>query len=182
MITAPRYPTSAGTEPQEPMLVVARTIITVIPHRRTPSTFSSTSTASSASTSSSSATSFSFASAEKASLLTTSVVKKASSAILNYGSMLKRSRAEGRRVQLKQSISRPVSHDSQWFECGEEKEGEGGGQAEEMERSVGSVYSTRTWGGEMKRELSRVGDAFEYDDVRSSVRTFASSERSYTFF
>lgn len=177
--TAPRYPTPARTEPQEPMLIVARTIIAAVPlHRRTASTFSSAS-----SSSSTSATTSIFEGDEKAPLVRSSV-KKASAAICNYGSMLKHSRTESRKAQLKQSISRPISQEPQWLdEDATEQEQEK--QAEEMERSVGSVYSTRTWGGETERELSRIGGPFEYDDAetsRSSTQTFASSERSYTFF
>ncbi|CBQ72804.1 conserved hypothetical protein [Sporisorium reilianum SRZ2] len=175
MITAPRYPAPARTDPQEPMLVVARIIITAIPlHRRTASTFSSAS--------SSSTTSSTLSLEEKAPLLPASV-KKASHTILNYGTMLKHARSESRKAQLKQSISRPISHESQWFEHAEDTREQEPEKQAEMERSVGSIYSTRTW--ETEGELSRDGGAFQYDDVetsRSSVQTFASSERSYTFF
>ncbi|KAJ9480337.1 hypothetical protein PHBOTO_003575 [Pseudozyma hubeiensis] len=187
MITAARYPIPAGSQPQEPMVVVARSIIDTLPlHRRTASTASSSSSATS------SASASSFVSDEKAALLPASV-KKASDAIRTYGSMLKHHRSESRTAELKRSISRPINHDGQCFcEAGQLNATQEKPKQKELESSLGSVYSSRTWASQMEGELSRIGDAFEYDDLsctaptacrdRRSIQTFSSSERSYTFF
>ncbi|GAC94445.1 hypothetical protein PHSY_002016 [Pseudozyma hubeiensis SY62] len=167
------------------MVVVARSIIDVSPlHRRTASTASSSSATSSASAST-------LVSDEKAPLLPTSV-KKASDVIRTYGSMLKHHRWESRAAELKRSISRPIIYDGQWFcKAGQHDETQGKSEQKELESSLGSVYSN-TWASQMEGELSRIGDAFEYDELsctaatactaRISIQTFTSSERSYTFF
>lgn len=187
MITAARYPMPAGSQPQEPMVVVARSIIDTLPlHRRTASTASFSSSAPSSTSAST------FASEEKAALLPASV-RKASDAIRTYGSMLKHHRSESRTAELKRSISRPINHDGQWFcEIEQHSATQEKPEQRELESSLGSVYSSRTWASQMEGELSRIGDAFEYDDLsctaptsrsdRMSIQTFSSSERSYIFF
>lgn len=181
MINAPRYPTAAQAEPQDSMLVVARSIINAIPlHRRSPSTASS-----SASTST-------LERDERTTLLIPSTLKTASNAVRSYGStLIKHNRSESRKADLKRSISRPISQEQDWWSQDEEQPtAQPVKQQQEGEKSMTSVYSTRTWATEIENELNRVG-AFEYDEMdrrtvkqnkRASIESFTSSERSYTFF
>ena len=154
------------------MLIVARAIIEVIPlHTRTPSASAATST---------------FEHDEKSPLLLSASVKKAAHAVSKYGSMLKgHHRTESRKARFKSSISRPISQDSPWSISSEAVE-EAKQARNEMEQSVGSVYSTATW-KELEGGSSNHAEPFEYEqrlsrEDRSSIQTFASSERSYTFF
>lgn len=181
MINAPRYPTAAQDEPQDSMLIVARSIINAIPlHRRTPSAASS-----SASTST-------LERDERAPLLIPTTLKSASNAVRSYGStLIKHNRSESRKAELKRSISRPISQEQDWWSQVEEQPTvQAVEQQKEEETNMTSVYSTRTWTTEIENELNRVG-AFEYDEMdrgtvkqnkRASIESFTSSERSYTFF
>lgn len=105
--------------------------------------------------------------------------------------MLKHHRTHSRHAELKRSISRPINHDGEWFCNGVEKRqvDQAIKEEAEMERSIGSVYSSQTWASGIEEELSRIRGAFEFDDARAtmrdstmSIQTFTSSERSYTFF
>lgn len=174
------YPTPSQNRVSEPMVHLARTIIDSTPkHSRNHST---------------TASSFSIES-EKTPLISTAL-KSTASKVRSYGAIVQR-KQEQKKEELKRLISRPISHESSHFDdqyCNavqgkveKEKLGEGEG-----EKSIGSVYSTRTWANETEDELERIGGAFEFDMYcrgevkegveRSSIQTFASSERSYTFF
>lgn len=180
LISAPRYPTAAQNEPEDPMVSVARAIIHAIPlHRRTHSPAPSV-----ASTST-------LEHDERTHLLPSSL-KNASHAVRSYGStLIKHNRSESRKADLKATISRPIAQEQDWWSQTEEQsENCKAAHQEEGEQTMTSVYSTPTWAGETVDQLNRVG-AFEYDEAigrstkqqnRDSIQSFTSSERSYAFF
>lgn len=166
---------------------MARTIIKAISlHRPSESTTSFLSLASSV-------TSSSLDSDEKTTFVP-SPAKKAVQASRNYGTMLRHHRAETRIAQVKRSISLPISKEEPCC-CSANQQhpstAQVSEQQSEMEGSVGSIYSTRTWATETEAEPCSADDVFEYDHVdastsryidRLSIQTITSSERSYTFF
>ncbi|EST04834.1 hypothetical protein PSEUBRA_006141 [Kalmanozyma brasiliensis GHG001] len=175
LISAPRFPSIAQNEPQDLMVSVARAIIHAIPlHRRAPSASPSV-----ASTSTLEAD-------ERTHLLTSSL-----KTVRNYGStLIKHSRSESSKAELKATISRPVAQEQDWWSEVEEQAASQQVERQEAgEESIASRYSTHSWAGQTMDELNRVG-AFEFDEAvgrtkqqnRDSIQSFTSSERSYAFF
>ncbi|KAJ1021990.1 hypothetical protein NDA18_005227 [Ustilago nuda] len=183
---AAHYPTqSRNTKSQDSMVTAARSIIHSIPmlsHHGKPSLAS-------ASTSSS-------VESEKTRLIPPILTSAATNIVRNYGAITHRKQEE-RKEELKRLISRPISQEEEGIyqtysqNARSRQEVEKRQERVEEEQSMASVYSTDTWANETDDELDRVGDAFEFDiycrgekvkQDRSSIQTFASSERSYTFF
>ncbi|KAJ1017965.1 hypothetical protein NDA13_006573 [Ustilago tritici] len=181
---AAHYPTqSRNTKSQDSMVTAARSIIHFIPilsHHGKPSLAS-------ASTSSS-------VESEKSRLIPPILTSAATNIVRSYGAITHRK--QERKEELKRLISRPISQEERIYQTYSQnarsrEEVEERQERVEGEQSMGSVYSTGTWANETDDELDRVGDAFEFDiycrgekvkEDRSSIQTFASSERSYTFF
>lgn len=182
---AAHYPTqSRNTKSQDSMVTAARSIIDSIPilsHHGKPSLAS-------ASTSSS-------VESEKSRLIPPILTSAATNIVRNYGAITHRKQEE-RKEELKRLISRPISQEERIYQTYSQnarsrQEVEERQERVEGEQSMASVYSTDTCANETDGELDRVGDAFEFDiycrgekvkEDRSSIETFASSKRSYTFF